>query len=157
MPGAGKTTIGIKLGSRVRRQFFDLDTQVENMMGISIPEIFEEYGEDYFRELERDVLYMLIRLNEPAVIATGGGAPCHLDGIDLMNKSGHTIFLNPPLDEAIDRVKNEKDKRPLLSGSNESVHKKMKDLYKKRLPYYQKASFTTNDGLEAIVQHLSSI
>ena len=100
---------------------------------------------------------MLIRLKEPAVIATGGGAPCYLDGMDLMNKSGHTIFLNPPLDEAIERVKKEKNQRPLVSGPEESIQNKMKDLYEKRLPCYQKASFTTNNGLEAIERHLSSI
>ncbi|MEP2025618.1 shikimate kinase, partial [Reichenbachiella sp.] len=88
MPGSGKSTLGKELAEKLGRNFFDLDAEIERMAGWVIPDIFAQVGEDYFRELENSVLLMLIRLNEPAVIATGGGAPCFYDNIDQMNLAG---------------------------------------------------------------------
>ncbi|WP_422361256.1 shikimate kinase [Reichenbachiella sp.] len=157
MPGSGKSTLGKQLAEKLNRNFFDLDAEIERMAGWVIPDIFEQIGEDYFRELENSVLTMLIKLNEPAVIATGGGAPCFFDNMDQMNGAGATIFINTPMDTIIERVKKEKSTRPLVNRmEDDSLAQDMEALYKKRLPHYEKASFTTNSNLQDVVQFLES-
>ena len=158
MPGSGKSTLGKELAQRLDRNFFDLDAEIERMAGWVIPDIFAQVGEEYFRELENSVLMMLIKLNEPAVIATGGGAPCFFDNMDQMNAAGTTIFLDTPMDTLVERVKKEKASRPLVSQMEDSsLADDMKALYKKRLPQYEKASFTTNSNLQDIIRYFGSL
>ncbi|MEP3386555.1 MAG: shikimate kinase [Reichenbachiella sp.] len=158
MPGSGKSTLGKQLAEKLNRNFFDLDAEIERMAGWVIPDIFEQVGEDYFRELENSVLLMLIRLNEPAVIATGGGAPCFYDNMDQMNSAGATIFIDTPMDTIVERVKKEKSTRPLVNQmEDDTLAQDMDELYKKRLPQYEKASFTTNSNLEDILEYLESV
>lgn len=158
MPGSGKSTLGKQLADKLDRNFFDLDAEIERMAGWVIPDIFAQVGEDYFRELENSVLLMLISLNEPAVIATGGGAPCFYDNMDQMNNSGTTIFLDTPMETLVERVKQEKNSRPLVNEmKDDTLGDEMKALYKKRLPQYEKASFTTNSNLQNVIQLLESV
>ncbi|MDW3212296.1 MAG: shikimate kinase [Reichenbachiella sp.] len=158
MPGSGKSSLGKQLAEKLNRNFFDLDAEIERMAGWVIPDIFEQVGEDYFRELENSVLLMLIRLNEPAVIATGGGAPCFYDNMDQMNSAGATIFIDTPMDTIVERVKKEKSTRPLVNQmEDDTLAQDMDELYKKRLPQYEKASFTTNSNLEDILEYLESV
>lgn len=158
MPGSGKSTMGKQLADQFERNFFDLDQEIENMLGSSVTDIFAEEGEEGFREAERDVLYMLVRLNEPAVIATGGGAPCFHDGINVMNKSGHTVFINPPMQTIIERVSQEKGLRPLVDEMDDAIDTKLVELYEQRLPFYQQAKFELNSNdMEALVKHLQTI
>lgn len=158
MPGSGKTTLGKELAEKLNRNFFDLDAEIERMAGWIIPDIFAQVGEEYFRELENSVLLMLIKLNEPAVIATGGGAPCFFDNMDQMIASGTTIFLDTPLETIVDRVQKEKSSRPLVNDmKDETLAQEIKDLYEKRLSQYEKASFTTQSNLEDILKYLESV
>jgi len=158
MPGSGKSTLGKELAKKLNRNFFDLDTEIERMAGWVIPDIFAQIGEDYFRELENSVLTMLIRLNEPSVIATGGGTPCFFDNMDQMNAGGATIFLDTPMETIIERVKKEKESRPLVNQmEDDSLTKEMQALYEKRLSQYEKALFTTTSGLQDIIHHLETV
>lgn len=158
MPGSGKSTYGKELAEKLGRKFFDLDEEIERMAGWVIPDIFAQVGEDYFRELEKSVLLMLIRLNEPAVIATGGGAPCFFDNMTLMNTSGSTVFLDTPMPTILDRIKRDKGSRPLVNAmNNDSLESDMQELYEKRLPHYEKASFTTNSNLQDILNYLDTV
>ncbi len=68
MPGSGKSTFGKQLAQKLDRQFFDIDEQLERMLGMSIHKIFLEIGEDYFREAEEKVLMMLIKLKLRSII-----------------------------------------------------------------------------------------
>ncbi|UXX80672.1 shikimate kinase [Reichenbachiella carrageenanivorans] len=158
MPGSGKSTFGKKLAEKLNRNFFDLDVEIERMAGWVIPDIFAQVGENYFRELEQSVLLMLIKLNEPSVIATGGGAPCFFDNMDQMNKAGVSIFLDTPLDTIVERVKEAKSTRPLVNQmADGTIASDMQALYAKRLPHYKKASFTTNSNLEDIILFLEAL
>src|ERR1700729_3866667 len=73
MMGAGKSTIGRRLASRLRLPFLDADTEIEAAAGMSIPDIFESHGEPHFRDGEARVIARLLD-NGPVVLATGGGA-----------------------------------------------------------------------------------
>lgn len=158
MPGSGKSTFGKQLSQKIGRQFFDIDEQLERMIGMSVHQMFEEIGEDYFREAEQKVLHMLIRLNEPAVIATGGGTPCFFDNMDDMNKSGVTIFLDTPLEIVIERVSAKKDLRPLVDQMpDDALSKEIREMYELRKRYYSRASFTSNSNMEDILHFLSTV
>ncbi len=157
MPGSGKSTFGKKLAEAIDMNFFDLDEQIEKMTGVSIPKIFEDAGEDQFRMLETYVLGMLIKLDEPSMIATGGGTPCFYENMETMKEAGPTVFINTPIDTIIERVLAQKGQRPLVEDMpDDTVKEDMLRMYKNRLPEYEKADFTSDSNLEDIVAFLSS-
>ena len=121
MPGSGKSTLGTKLAAILNVPFFDLDKQIEIKESRSITEIFKFSGEDYFREIEAQILNKLIKDESQFVCSTGGGTACFHDNIQTMNKNGLTIFLDVPVETLIQRVKADASQRPLLDGENLSV------------------------------------
>jgi len=91
--GSGKSTLGKKLAKHARLQFIDMDHYIEKRNCKTVPQIFAEEGEAEFRKKERNALEELSAFSD-VVIATGGGAPCFFDNVDLMNRTGKTIYLN---------------------------------------------------------------
>lgn len=151
MPGSGKSTLGEQLARALDVQFLDLDTEIEKKERKSIPQIFLEHGEDYFRTIEAGILRELAGSDDNFVLATGGGAPCFYNGMDTLNETGISVFLNVPIIELIRRVSKNKD-RPLLA--NEDIGKKMQTLLEKRLPVYKKASIIVdNPTLDSVLRH----
>lgn len=112
MMGVGKSTIGRKLASLLHLPFTDADEEIEEAAQMSISEIFERFGEEYFRDGERRVLARLVG-DRPAVIATGGGAFCNDDTRAMILESAIAIWLDCDLDTLVERV-SRKDTRPLL-------------------------------------------
>src|SRR5690554_1941101 len=82
--GCGKSTMGKKVAKKTGYPFIDLDDLIVQKINISITEYFEAFGESAFRAIEREELHKLSGLKN-AIIATGGGAPCHLDNMEWMN------------------------------------------------------------------------
>lgn len=155
MPGAGKSTLGKILAEKIGHNFFDLDREIERMAGWVVSDIFNQLGEDHFRELEQSVLEMLIALNEPCLISTGGGTPCFFDNLEVMQQAGPTIFLNTPIDVVIDRVKSDKGSRPLVKEMDDAtLEADIRALFTKRLPFYEKASFTSDSDMDEITTYL---
>lgn len=156
MPGSGKSTFGKKLASELDRLYFDLDEQIEKMSGTTIPEIFADAGEEQFRMFETYALSMIAQLNEPSVIATGGGAPCFNGNMDFMNSLGCTIFLDTPMTDIVERVSKNRASRPLVQGMGD-VASEMDELREKRLPFYQQAQFTSDSVMYEILNYLQSL
>lgn len=147
--GTGKSSVGKLLATRLNLVYFSTDNRIVELTGKSINEIFELYGEPYFRELERKVIED-ISSKTSYVIDTGGG--CVLDEKNIVNlrKNGYIINLRVRLEVIIDRLKEYQD-RPLLKGEKE---KKIKSLLKSREKYYDNADFfidTSNLNIEDIV------
>lgn len=114
MMGVGKTSVGRKLASLLRMPFIDADEEIESAAQMSIPEIFERFGEAYFRDGERRVIARLIDgPGTRAVIATGGGAFVNDETRALILERGIAVWLDSDIETLLERV-GRKDNRPLL-------------------------------------------
>ena len=139
--GSGKSTLGRRLSDFTGLQFVDMDHYIEERNYKTIPRIFAEEGEAEFRKKERRALEELAEFTD-IVIATGGGAPCFFDNIDLMNKTGKTIYLNIDPSILADRLIKSKTERPLIKGkSREELISFIDETLHKRNAYYKQAHF----------------
>jgi shikimate kinase len=139
--GSGKSHLGWKLANHLGVQFVDMDNYIEERNCKTIPQIFADEGEAEFRKKERNALDELSEFTD-LVIATGGGAPCFFDNIDLMNETGKTIYLN--IDPAIlaNRLLKSKTERPLIKGkSREELVAFIDETLKKRNQFYSQAKY----------------
>ncbi len=144
--GSGKTHWGRELSQKLGLPFFDTDEQIINSEGRSVNEIFEVFGEEYFRLKEKGVLHIITESHSSFVMACGGGSPCFFNNIDYMNQSGITVWLNTPLNILFQRLLNEKDKRPLLKGlSDEQLKSFIIKKFADRKIYYEQAEVVIDD------------
>lgn len=130
--GAGKSTVGRRLATRMRLPFVDADSEIEAAAGMSIPDIFERFGEAHFRDGERRVIARLID-GVPKVIATGGGAFINSETRALILEQALAIWLDANPAVLADRV-GRRDTRPLLRGKDPRVV--LDELAKVRNPIY---------------------
>ncbi|HXH20069.1 MAG TPA: shikimate kinase [Chitinophagales bacterium] len=137
--GSGKTFWGEKIARLLGWKFIDLDSYIEEREKKSIPEIFERFGENHFRNLETKYLHELGSLNK-IVVAAGGGTPCFNNNMEWMNQSGETYFLKISPETAAGRLKNQISTRPLLRGKNhEELILFLTKQLKEREQYYRMA------------------
>jgi shikimate kinase len=144
MPFSGKSTIAQKLGVSLGIKSYDLDELITSQEELAIAKIFEQRGEDYFREIEQKVLSTLILTNENFVLACGGGTPCYFDNLSQMKSAGITIYLDVPVNELYERARqSDINLRPLLfSESDEDLLLKMERLHQSRDSIYRNAAYT---------------
>ncbi len=115
---------------------------------MTIPEIFEKHGEDFFRNAERQALYHLVKNKKTFVIATGGGTPCFFDNMDFISKNGKSIFLDISPKVIADRLHlTETENRPLL-GNTYKLQEKLENLLANRIEFYTKAHVTVTAGVD---------
>lgn len=158
MPGSGKTTLGKALAGHLMVDFIDLDVEIENSEQKSIPEIFNQQGEDHFRMVESRLLQEWASGTRSFIMATGGGAPCFFKGMETINKSGLSIFLDVPISALIERVKMNQE-RPLLQSMDEfALKEKLESLRDQRLTCYQQAALIVeNHSLESVLKKIKAI
>ncbi len=113
--GSGKSTAGKKLAATMGWSFIDLDKKVEERIGKTIPQVFSEFGEDYFRKIETEVLRSM-RYQKKAIISTGGGAPCHSENMEFMLDTGLTVYLRLTPVQLRNRLSAAKGERPLIKN-----------------------------------------
>ncbi len=139
--GCGKSTMGRTLASELNLTFIDLDSFLEERYFRTIPQIFAEEGEANFRRKERKVLEEVCAFDN-VIVATGGGAPCFFDNMDLMNDSGFCVFLDVDIHSLINRLIHAKTERPLIKGkSPEELYMFVDRLLSQRRPFYEKARY----------------
>lgn len=141
MPGCGKSTFGRKAADQLSMPFVDLDHEIVIYTRKSIPEIFEQEGELYFREIESKLLKSVSAQKDHFIMATGGGAPCFFDNMDFMNSHGLTFYIETDIPLLLERLSRKGiDKRPLLKKMGaENLATGLTDKLKDRIPYYSKA------------------
>lgn len=141
--GAGKTTLGKDLADLMNVPFYDLDSKIEEMAGLSIFEIFMKQGEKAFRKLETQCL---LNSSDNAVIATGGGVIEHRCNRDYLKLEDHlVIWLNESFEIMMERIKH--SSRPLVNSLSSD---NLKSLYFQRKPLYEEVSDLVCDKLTAI-------
>ena len=134
--------MGCGIAKKYGLEFIDLDHYIENRFFKTIPQIFEERGEEGFRQIEHNML-LEVSAFEDAVISTGGGAACFFDNIDVMNQAGETVYLKATPKELFEYLKTSKQNRPLLQGKNdEELLQFIEEGLGKREPFYLKAKHT---------------
>ena len=137
--GAGKTTIGHALAKDLGIQFYDLDWYIEMRFHKTVAQIFEERGEEGFREIERNMLHEVAEFQN-VIISCGGGTPCFFDNMDYMNSLCDTIYLKASDGVLAAHLKMGKVVRPLILGkSEEELTSYIEDMLQQREPYYMKA------------------
>jgi shikimate kinase len=142
MMGVGKSTVGRKLAALLDLPFRDADGEIAEAAQLSIREIFDRFGEDYFRDGERRVIARLIE-GGPAVIATGGGAFVQEETRALILERGLAVWLDSDLDTLVERV-GRKDSRPLLrDGDPREIMSRLKA---EREPAYAVAPIHVTSG-----------
>src|ERR1051325_410673 len=144
--GSGKTYWGRLLSQKLSIPFFDLDEQVAEQAGKSIVDIFATEGEEYFRTLEKDVLYEITEKNESFVMACGGGSPCYFNNIDYMSQAGTTVWINTDFETLLKRLIGEKDNRPLIKGlSDDQLRIYITRKFADRKIYYEQAELVIDE------------
>jgi shikimate kinase len=155
MPGSGKTTIGNTLADMFGFKFHDLDRIIINKAGLEINEIFSEYGEERFREIERGLLTEKIESNEDFIMATGGGTPCYYNTMDLLKRKGTVVYLDVPIDELTNRLYQHPTDRPLLADK-ETISQDLSALLTNRDSIFKQADIVLK-GSNIDAQQLYSI
>jgi shikimate kinase / 3-dehydroquinate synthase len=159
MMGAGKTSVGKRLAAKLGLPFVDADAEIEAGAQLTISEIFERFGEVYFRDGERKVIARLLN-GGPLVLATGGGAFMNSATRDKIAACGVSIWLKPSFDVLLARVR-KKSNRPLLKTAD--PEQTLRRLLEERSPTYTLADFTIEslDGshdsvVDAILRRLAA-
>jgi shikimate kinase len=164
--GSGKSTIGPILANTLGWEFYDLDKVIEDKSGKLVKEIFEIYGEDYFRNLETESLLEL-SVKENVIIALGGGTIASDGNIAILKKTGIIVYLKMSPESAMKRLKFKRNRPVLFSDlkenfTNEDLLNRITELYEKRRKYYDQSDIIidtddipigrTIDNLARIVQ-----
>ena len=161
--GAGKTAIGRKVAGMLGLPFTDSDHEIESVSRMTIPDLFERYGEAEFRSLEQRVIVRVLE-SGPQVLSTGGGAFMNVQTREAIEAYGLSVWLKADVDTLLDRV-SKKQNRPLLKNADPRAV--LERLMLERNPVYALADVTVatrderkeviaGEVIEAIGRHLES-
>ncbi len=155
--GSGKTSMGMKLAEKLGFTFVDMDHLIEEKYLKTVSQIFAEFGQDRFREIERDILHEVADF-ENVVIATGGGAPCFFDNIGYMNSHGLTVYIQLNAAQLADRLEHSRaGKRPLLADrKGDDLRSFIADGLKTREGFYLQAQLCVSGTDEEMIAAISA-
>lgn len=154
--GTGKSTVGRILAQRLGMKFVDMDTVIEQRTGKSIPEIFAERGEYYFRRLERELVRELAG-QEGSVIAAGGGVVLNPDNVADLGRHGLLVCLRARPETILRRVESESH-RPLLERGDKAA--RIRQILEERRPLYDALPWqvdTDNLSPEEVAERVMAI
>jgi len=134
--GAGKSTVARNLQKRLKMNLVEMDERIEKEQGMTIPEIFEKYGESRFRDLESELI-LTIGKEGNTIVSCGGGVVVRPENIEYMKKNGMVIFLSAKPETVFDRVKDSTN-RPILNGNMNVEY--IGELMEKRRALYEAAA-----------------
>jgi len=154
--GSGKSTMGRMLAKRMNLQFIDLDETIEKLEEKTIPQLYTELGDEGFRIKEWEALRGAVK-NDQVVIALGGGAPCHCDNMNLIEKYGEAIYIRHDNDTLISRLKSATSDRPIvLNKSDDELKSYIQDIRSRCEHHYLRAKYIV-DGKNLTVDRLIEV
>ena len=133
--GTGKSTVSRQMAAITDYQEIDTDQEIASQENMRIPEIFEKYGEEYFRDLETEFLRKMQKKNH-CIVSCGGGMVLRKENVALMKENGIIVLLTAAPETVLERVKNGKE-RPILNGNMNVEY--IGKLMEKRRAYYEAA------------------
>lgn len=137
--GCGKSHIGRMLSEQLHRELVDLDRVIVEREGMSIPEIFEKFGEPHFRQLEAKYIR---ELSGGYIVATGGGALINDSTAQFARESGLSVYINTSFEVCYERIKHDSN-RPLVVNN---TPQQLRELYNKRSEIYRRNSMAMVNG-----------
>ena len=137
--GCGKSTMARILAEKSDMELIEMDETIEREAGMSINEIFSQYGEEHFRDLETQLVERIAKQGG-AVVSCGGGAILRSQNVQSMKENGQIIYLSAAPETIYQRVRNS-TRRPLLNGNMNLEY--ITELMSKRLPLYEQAADKT--------------
>ncbi|MEY4962708.1 MAG: Shikimate kinase [Bacteroidota bacterium] len=157
--GCGKSTIAEKLSSLLQIPFVDLDKVIETKANRTISQIFESFGEVYFRKLEHDVFVELLASPDKQIIGLGGGTPCYANNHELLQGDGITsIYLKASVTTLFNRLTYNKSKRPIVANkSDEELQEFIAKHLFDRSYYYNQAEYKVNVDDKSIDETVADI
>ena len=151
--GCGKSAIGRRLSYFLKMPYYDMDHEIVRQQGMTIPEIFEQYGEAHFRQIETDFLRTF--RNEACIIATGGGVAMNEENRRIMRRTGLVFFLDATFEDIYMRIRLDKN-RPIVQSSTKQ---ELEKLYLHRRKFYREVGhiqvLTENRSLRQIVEYIA--
>jgi len=158
--GVGKSSIGKGLSKKLKFSHIDTDNEIEKKKNMKIKDIFEFYGENYFRELEQNLIMEVLDKNKKTVISLGGGSFLNIKIREKVKKNCVSIWLDADIDNIYQRIEKSKIVRPLFSKTKSK--QALEVLLKKRNLIYQEAdikvttkNFKKEYLIEEIFNHLN--
>ncbi len=133
MMGSGKTSVGRQLAQMLNWTYMDTDQIIEERQGMSISNIFEKYGEPFFRELEHDLIASL-DYQQNMILSTGGGIVLNDENVSTLRKHGTVVYLKASSDQLAVHIDSEDDTRPMLKSAG------LEELLNQRAHLYESAA-----------------
>ena len=148
--GAGKSSVAAALGNALKREVLEIDQCISEQEKMSIPEIFAQKGEAYFRQCETQLLRDCAN-REPQVVSCGGGVPMRQENVEAMRACGTVVLLTARPEVILERVKDDHN-RPLLEGHKDVPY--ISGLMEQRRPHYESAADVTVDTSDLTIQEV---
>lgn len=156
--GCGKTTVGKLAAKKFGVSFYDSDDLIVESQGMTIPEIFAQKGEPYFRQVEADVIRSLC--GKKAVVACGGGAMLNPDSAAAAAESGEVIFLDVDFENCYERISGDSNRPIAASSTKEELEARFnarRDIYLKHSTIHIDSNGSPMKTVELIIDALSTI
>ena len=153
--GAGKSTLGAKLGQEINSPFVELDREIEKDTGIPLSEIFSLYGQSGYRAIERRTLERVLRENERAVLSVGGGVVSEKETYDYLLSNCYTVWIKAQPDEHMSRVIAQGDFRA-MAGSDRAMED-LRRILEAREPLYRKADMVLDTSGASVEESFSKL
>lgn len=148
--GAGKSSVSAGLGRMLGREVVEMDERIAAQEGMSIPEIFAQKGEPYFRACETALIKSFAQ-GAPRIVSCGGGVPLREENVAAMRESGTVVLLTASPEVILERVK-DSDERPLLQGHKDVPY--IAALMEQRRPKYEAAADITVDTSQLNIEEV---
>lgn len=154
--GAGKSTVGQLLSDQLQRPFVDLDKEIESKMGISIERIFEQVGEQGFRQIEYDTLQDISEKNDNSIVATGGGIITYASSYKKLLEARQVVYLEATKEVLFRRISSDTaNVRPLITGGSLTDFGR---LLEERLSRYEEvATWTIHVSNQSVKEVVTSV